>query len=134
MKIVYTDRYRIDIGAHVFPTSKYGRIFRRLVELGVVDPADVVEPVAATWDDLALVHTADYLDKLQNGRLAREEIAQMEIPWSAPIVDGFRLMTGGTIVAARVALGLEPEGGARTAEGSRPFDAKGASALALGKG
>jgi acetoin utilization deacetylase AcuC-like enzyme len=104
MKIVYSDRYHLDLGSHVFPTIKYAHTQRRLLETGVAAPQDFVEPLAATWDDLALVHTADYLDKLQHGRLSLQETAQMEIPWSPQIVDGFRLMAGGTLAAGRLAL------------------------------
>ncbi len=104
MKIVYSDRYHLDLGAHVFPTVKYPRIHRRLLETGLVSVSDVAEPVPVSWDDLALVHTPDYLEKLQQGSLTRDEIAHMEIPWSPQIVKGFRLMAGGTTLAARLAM------------------------------
>jgi acetoin utilization deacetylase AcuC-like enzyme len=104
MKIVYSDRYRLDFGSHVFPTIKYAHIRGRLLGAGVANPQDFIEPVAATWDDIALVHTAEYLEKLQGGGLSLQEIAQMEIPWSPQIVEGFRLMVGGTLLAARLAL------------------------------
>ena len=98
--IVYSARYHLDIGLHVFPTDKYRRIHARLLETGVCRPSDFVEPEPASWDDLALVHTPDYLAKLRSGTMAMEEIAQLELPWSSEIVEGFRLMTGGTIAAA----------------------------------
>ena len=101
MKIVYSDRYHLDLGSHVFPTVKYARVVRRLLDHRVTIPDDVLEPPALGWDDLALVHTPDYLEKLQRGHLSREETAQMEIPWSPAIVEGFRLMAGGTLFAAR---------------------------------
>ncbi len=104
MKIVYSDRYHLDLGAHVFPTVKYPRIHRRLIDTGLVPASDFVEPVAASWQDVALVHTPDYLEKLQRGGLTRDEVAHMEIPWSAQIVEGFRLMAGGTVSAARLAM------------------------------
>ena len=104
MKIVYSDRYHLDLGAHVFPTVKYPRVRHRLLDGGVAQPDDFLEPSPATWEDLGLVHAPDYLEKLQQGRLSREEIAQMEIPWSMAIVEGFRLMVGGTLVAARLVL------------------------------
>ena len=104
MKIVHSDRYRINLGSHVFPTLKYSRVRQRLIDRQIAGAADFVEPPEATWDDLALVHTADYLAKLQQGRLSLEEVAQMEIPWSREIVEGFRLMTGGTVFAARLAM------------------------------
>ena len=100
MVVFYSSRYQIDIGLHVFPTEKYRRVHDRLVETGVVRAADVVEPRAATWDQLALVHTQEYLQKLRSGTMTAEDLAQLELPWSDAMVEGFRLMVGGTIEAA----------------------------------
>ena len=105
--IVYAARYQIDIGPHVFPTRKYQLVLDRLLEAGVIQPSDFIEPEPATWDDLALVHTTEYLEKMRDGRLSLEEQAQLELPWSAEMVDGFRLMVGGTIRAALLACGEE---------------------------
>jgi acetoin utilization deacetylase AcuC-like enzyme len=104
MDLVYSPRYHIDIGAHVFPTRKYQLVYARLLETGVVQPADVVEPHPAPWDELALVHTQEYLTKLRDGTLTDEDLAQLELPWSPQMVDGFRVMVGGTIEAARLAV------------------------------
>ncbi len=101
MRIVYSPRYGIDIGPHVFPTAKYEAIHR---ELSAAGGWVWVEPEAASWEDLALVHTAEYLRKARTGTFTAEEIAQIELPWSPAVVDGFRLMTGGTVEAARLAL------------------------------
>ncbi len=101
--IVYSSRYHIDIGTHVFPTAKYPRLFERLQDAGLARRADVIEPELASWTDLRLVHTPDYLEQLKSGSFRVEELAQLEVPWSQEVVDGFRLMTGGTIAAARLA-------------------------------
>ncbi len=111
MRVVYSPRYHLDLGAHVFPTAKYHAVAARLVQEGTVRPDTWAEPHHATWDDLALVHTAGYLDALRTGTLSSDAVARLEIPCSAAIVEGFRLMTGGTIVAARLAL----DGSDRTA-------------------
>ena len=58
------------------------------------------EPEAASWDDLALVHTTEYLGKLHDGTMTDSDIAQLELPWSSAMVEGFRVMVGGTIQAA----------------------------------
>ncbi len=105
MQIVYSPRYGVDIGTHVFPTSKYGLLAERLTQSGVASPRDFVEPQPASWEELALVHTREYLERLQSGRFSVEELAEFEVPWSAEVVEGFRVMTGGTILAARLALG-----------------------------
>jgi acetoin utilization deacetylase AcuC-like enzyme len=69
----------------------------------VIQPSDVIEPEPASWDDLARVHTAEYLSKLRTGAMSTEDLAQLELPWSPEMVDGFRVMTGGTIQAALLA-------------------------------
>jgi acetoin utilization deacetylase AcuC-like enzyme len=104
MHVVYSPRYRIDIGPHVFPTRKYQLVHARLLETSVIQPRDVIEPDPAPWKDLALVHTRGYLAKMHDGTMSDEDIAQLELPWSPEMVEGFRTMVGGTIEAARRAL------------------------------
>src|SRR5205807_8039585 len=65
-----------------------------------------VEPQPASWDELALVHTPEYLAKMRVGTMTPEDIAQLELPWSQEMVDGFRVMVGGTIDAACLACGV----------------------------
>jgi len=103
MRVVYSPRYHLDFGAHVFPTGKYRRVADEVVRLGLV-PGGFVEPAAATWEELALVHTPAYLDALRQGTLSAAEIARLEIPFDAVIAEGFRFMTGGTLVACDLAL------------------------------
>jgi acetoin utilization deacetylase AcuC-like enzyme len=107
LKVIYSTRYDVDIGAHVFPIRKYRLVHARLLEAGIIAPSDVIEPQAAGWDRLAAVHTREYLDKMRDGAMAPDELAQLELPWSPAIVDGFRTMVGGTIQAALIASGLE---------------------------
>jgi acetoin utilization deacetylase AcuC-like enzyme len=103
--IVYSPRYHFDIGSHVFPTAKYSRLHDALIDRRVAAPSDFVAPDTMPWDDLALVHTDDYLERLRDGTMSGEEQAQLEIDASRPVVEGFRLMAGGTLLAARIALG-----------------------------
>ena len=102
MIVVYSPGYHIDIGAHVFPTKKYQLLHDRI--RGAHPEVGIVEPQPASWDQLATVHSPAYLEKLQSGDFDVSELAQMEIPWSPGVVEGFRLMTGGTIEAAWLAL------------------------------
>jgi acetoin utilization deacetylase AcuC-like enzyme len=104
MNVLYSPRYLVDIGLHVFPTRKYQLVHARLVEEGVIAQRDVIEPQAAAWDDLALVHTREYLAKIRDGTLTPDDLAQLELPWSPEMVEGFRVMVGGTIEAARLAV------------------------------
>jgi len=104
LPVVYSARYHIDIGLHVFPTRKYELVADAIRAVG--SGVDFVEPEPATWDQLALVHTAEYLARLRDGAVTPEDIAQLELPWSQEMVDGFRLMAGGTIEAALLACGI----------------------------
>jgi acetoin utilization deacetylase AcuC-like enzyme len=106
MPIVFSPRYAIDIGPHVFPTRKYQLILDRLVADGTIQLGEVVEPMPASWEQLALVHTDDYLEKMRTGTLTPAELAQLELPWSQDMVEGFRTMVGGTIRAAEIACGV----------------------------
>jgi acetoin utilization deacetylase AcuC-like enzyme len=100
--IVYSPRYHIDIGRHVFPTNKYRLVYERIQQSHPETP--VIEPDPAAWEELGLVHTPEYLHKIRTGSLDLEELAQLEIPWAPETVEGFRLMTGGTLTAARLAV------------------------------
>ena len=103
MVVFYSPRYHIDIGTHVFPTIKYTRIYEQL-RRDHSSGIRFVDPELASWEDIALVHTPQYIHKLQTGRFSIEELALLEVPWTPDVVEGFRLMTGGTIGAARIAL------------------------------
>src|SRR6476620_8568525 len=107
MQAVYSDRYQIDLGLHVFPPAKYRLIAERLSQRPDIT---IVEPEPATWAQLALVHTAEYLAKMRDGTLGETEVDQLELPWSAEMVEGFRLMVGGTVQAGLLATGLEVSG------------------------
>ena len=97
----------MDIGPHVFPTCKYTLVHARLIETGVIQQSDCIEPAPASWDDLALVHTSEYFRKMRDGAMLAEDLLQLELPWSEEMVEGFRVMVGGTIQAALLAGGLE---------------------------
>ena len=106
MTIVYSSRYSIDIGPHVFPTTKYRLVYERIAASH--PNVRVIGPELATWEELAFVHSQEYLEKLRTGGFDAAELAMLEIPWSPDMVEGFRLMTGGTLTAARAVMKPEP--------------------------
>src|SRR6185436_4280913 len=103
-KLIYSDNYFLPIGAHVFPAEKYRRIHDRLLETGVAAPSDFVTPQPASDQDILLVHTPQYVDKLKTGTLSPREEQEMEIPYSPELVKAFWLAAGGSILAAEHAL------------------------------
>ena len=105
MIVVYSPRYELTLPGHVWPTSKYRSIAAALQADPGPPRVTLVEPPPASWDDLGRVHRPEYLRKLREGGLTREEIATLELPWTAGMADVFRLMAGGTIAAAEAALG-----------------------------
>jgi acetoin utilization deacetylase AcuC-like enzyme len=103
-KLVYSDGYYLPIGQHVFPAEKYRRTRDQLLANGVAEATDFLEPQPATDNDILLVHTSDYVNKLRTGTLsAREELA-LEVPYSRELVNAFWLAAGGSILAAQQAL------------------------------
>lgn len=103
-KLIYSDEYYLPIGQHVFPAEKYRRIHRRLIETGVADPSDFVTPQAATDQDILLVHTPAYVNKLKTGTLSAREELELEVPYSPELVHAYWLAAGGSILAAEYAL------------------------------
>ncbi len=103
-KLVYSDDYFLPIGAHVFPAEKYKRVHDRLIESAVAVPSDFVSPRPATDEDVLLVHTPQYVQKLRTGTLSAREELQLEIPYSPELVRAFWLAAGGSILAADYAL------------------------------
>jgi acetoin utilization deacetylase AcuC-like enzyme len=103
-KLVYSDDYYLPIGTHVFPAEKYQRIHKRLLESGVAEPKDFVSPQPASDQDVLLVHTPQYVQKLKTGTLSAREELEMEIPYSPELVRAFWLAAGGSMLAADYAL------------------------------
>ena len=103
-KLIYSDEYYLPIGTHVFPAEKYQRIHKRLIETGVADTRDFVSPQSASDQDILLVHTPQYVNKLKTGTLSAQEELEMEIPYSPELVHAFWLAAGGSILAADYAL------------------------------
>jgi acetoin utilization deacetylase AcuC-like enzyme len=107
MFLVYSPDYHfVTLGDHVFPMLKYEAIYRELRARGGFD---FLEPEPASWADLELVHTAEFLRKIRTNTLTDIEIRRLELPWSVRAMEQLRLMTGGTLTAARAA--LEPGSG-----------------------
>ena len=103
-KLVYSDDYYLPIGSHVFPAEKYKRIHDRLLVSGIAEPSDFVTPHPASDEDVLLVHTPQYVEKLKTGTLSAREQMELEVPFSPALVKAFWLAAGGSILAADHAL------------------------------
>jgi acetoin utilization deacetylase AcuC-like enzyme len=103
-KLIYSDDYFLPIGAHVFPAEKYRHVHDQLIEAGVAESADFITPQPASDQDILLVHTPQYVQKLKTGTLSPREEQEMEVPYSPELVRAFWLAAGGSILAAERAL------------------------------
>ena len=102
--VIYSPLYVIDIGAHVFPTQKYTGVKELLLKRQILGEENFIEPAPASDADVCLVHTAEYVEKLKNGKLSQQEILTLELPFSRELVNASFLCAGGTIHASRLAL------------------------------
>lgn len=102
--VIFHQAYEVDIGPHVFPTRKYRLVRDRLLQEGTIDADDIVTPRPATDENIALVHTAEYLSKIKQGTLSVQEQLILEVPFSPQLREAMWLCSGGTILAGRLAL------------------------------
>ena len=102
--VVWSPRYEVDIGAHVFPTAKYRLVRERLLERATVPAADFIQPESVDDAVLARVHTSEYLRKIRDDDFTLPERLRLEVPFSRELAGASRLCCGGTVMTARRAL------------------------------
>jgi acetoin utilization deacetylase AcuC-like enzyme len=101
--IVHSPHYACDIGPHVFPMVKFRLLRERLIANGEVAAGEILEPGAASPEELLRVHTRAYLDDLEALRVTERTLFS-ELPLTAEIVGAYTYAAGGTTLAAREAL------------------------------
>ena len=107
MQVFYSPRYYAEIGdGHIFPIRKFELVRERLLAEETLQPSEVIEPAAASIDDVLLVHTEDYVSRLCTGQLTAKEIRRLGLPWSESLVRRSFYAVGGTIAASHSALAL----------------------------
>jgi acetoin utilization deacetylase AcuC-like enzyme len=105
MKCVYHPGYQVPLPpGHPFPISKYPLLKDLLVAEGTISAADLIAPEPIDLESAALVHTRDYLAKLEGPGLSAAEQRLLGMPWSDALWIRSRLAAGGTLLAARLAL------------------------------
>jgi len=103
-KLIYHERYDLNLGAHVFPAQKYRLIADKLTKDAVASREDFLHPEPASDTDILRVHTDDWVNKLKTGTLTLSDVMRLEVPFSPELVNAFWLAAGGTIAAAQSAL------------------------------
>ena len=104
-RLFYSPYYYADIGEeHVFPIKKFELVRDILLKEKTIEEDQLIEPEPAAYEDLNLVHTNDYLDRLISGTLTKREVRVLGLPWTKSLVRRSLLAVSGTINASQMAL------------------------------
>ena len=104
MQVFYSDTFEFPLPAgHHFPMEKY-RLVRNTLEVSALaNQLEFVLSPAASDEQLLLVHTPEYIEKLRTGDLTRVEQRRIGFPWSPEMVERHRRSTGAGVAVARAA-------------------------------
>lgn len=89
---------------HSFPMAKYRLLHERVAAQADAWNVRLLEPPAATDEDLLRVHCPGYVARMVSGAAGSDEMRRIGFPWSAPMVERSRRSSGGTIMALRSAI------------------------------
>lgn len=114
LPIVYSDAYNISFygleKVHPFDAGKWGKVFAALRRAGLLTDSNFHKPHEATKEELLVVHTASYINKL---KWSAYVATVTEVPFMAVlpncmvqrrVLRPFRYQTAGTVLAAGLAL------------------------------
>ena len=105
MKVFTCDRFTVPLPEwHRFPMIKYVRLRERVQASGLIETEDLRIPSAASDDELRLAHDEEYLRKVCEGTLSRDEVRALGFPWTGSLVERSRRSVGATIQACRFAM------------------------------
>jgi len=105
VKLVFSYDYYIGISTanayQSFDIMKYKKIRDRLIKEKLIRRKHILVPDMVSYEDMALVHNDDYLTKIKDPLKVAQVLRIGEIdPWDSYILEFFRSVTGGTILAS----------------------------------
>lgn len=89
---------------HRFPMPKFGVVYHILLREGLITERQVHRPMIASPEQLAQVHTPDYIEAFCYGTLDHKAVRRIGLPWNENLVKRTRTAVGGTIRTAQLAL------------------------------
>lgn len=89
---------------HSFPMAKYRLLHERVASHADAWNIRLLEPPAASDEDLLRVHCFGYVARMLSGEASKDEMRRIGFPWSALMVERSRRSSGGTIMALRSAI------------------------------
>ncbi len=89
---------------HKFPIKKFGELFKLLKKDEIIKDNNLYIPNPVADADLVRVHTLDYINKIKNLSLSKDEERRLGFPIVASVRQRSFVATGGTVLAAQLAL------------------------------
>ena len=102
--LIWSPRYEVDIGKHVFPVEKYRLVKDRLEDEGWLERARLESPEPASEEAILRVHTPAYWEKITTGTFTSVEERILEVPFSGQLREASVLCAGGTTQAGQLAV------------------------------
>ncbi len=103
--VVHHPAYSADMPAdHRFPMGKYAALAQVLIDEELVPGTGFSRPEAASFTHLAAVHDPTYVRQVFDLAVPREVERRIGLPITRSVADRARAATGGTLLAARLAL------------------------------
>ncbi len=105
LPIVNHPDYVAQIGDdHRFPINKFGALFQLLQQDKIIRTDNLFIPEPVSHADLLNVHKSEYIEKIDNLSLSKEEERKLGFPMVPSVKRRSYMATGGTVLAARLAL------------------------------
>jgi acetoin utilization deacetylase AcuC-like enzyme len=89
---------------HKFPIKKFGELFKLLKQDQIISDKNLHIPKPVSFQDLARVHTDEYVRKINTLSLSKEEERKLGFPMVESVRQRSFVATGGTVLAAELAL------------------------------
>ena len=89
---------------HSFPMDKYRLLYERVKQNAAAWNIELIEPVAASEEDLLRVHCPDYVWRMSTGNASEQEMRRIGFPWSEQMLERSRRSSGATMLALESAI------------------------------
>ena len=105
LPIVNHPDYVAQIGDdHRFPIKKFGALFDLLKKGNILNKENLHIPEPAQYFDLTKAHQPEYIQKIDNLSLSKEEERKLGFPMVSSVKRRSYMATGGTVLSAELAL------------------------------
>ena len=105
LPIINHSDYVAQIGdGHRFPIKKFGELIKLLKKKNIATSKNIFEPSEVSTSTLLEVHSEEYIKKINNLSLSKDEIRKLGFPLVKSVRRRSFVATGGTVLAAKLAV------------------------------